>query len=59
MAASYGQMAAAVVDAERQPRARSMDLLIAATAHAHSAQLYTRNADDFQGLDDLIDVVVV
>jgi predicted nucleic acid-binding protein len=58
-AASYGQVAAAVVDAGRQPRARSMDLLIAATAHAHSARLYTRNADDFQGLDDLLDVVSV
>jgi predicted nucleic acid-binding protein len=57
--ASYGQVAAAVVDAGRQPRARSMDLLIAATAHAHSAQLFTRNASDFQGLDDLIDVVTV
>jgi predicted nucleic acid-binding protein len=59
VAASYGQVAAAVVDAERQPRARSMDLLIAATAHAHSARLYTRNADDFRGLDDLLDVVAV
>jgi predicted nucleic acid-binding protein len=59
VAASYGHVAAAVVDAGRQPRARSMDLLIAATAHAHSARLYTRNADDFQGLDDLIDVVTV
>ncbi|WP_353369406.1 type II toxin-antitoxin system VapC family toxin [Mycobacterium sp.] len=59
VAASYGQVAAAVVDAGRQPRARSMDLLIAATAHAHSARLYTRNADDFQGLDDLLDVVSV
>ena len=59
VAASYGQVAAAVVDAGRKPRARSMDLLIAATAHAHSARLYTRNADDFQGLDDLIDVVTV
>lgn len=59
VAASYGQVAAAVVDAGRQPRARSMDLLIAATAHAHSARLYTRNADDFDGLDDLIDVVTV
>jgi predicted nucleic acid-binding protein len=59
VAASYGHLAAAVVDAGRQPRARSMDLLIAATAHAHSARLYTRNADDFQGLDDLIDVVTV
>lgn len=59
VAASYGQVAAAVVDAGRQPRARSMDLLIAATAHAHSARLYTRNADDFDGLDDLVEVVTV
>lgn len=57
IAASYGQVAATVVDAGRQPRARSMDLLIAATAHAHSARLYTRNIDDFHGLDDLVDVV--
>jgi predicted nucleic acid-binding protein len=59
VAASYGQVAAAVVDAGRQPRARSMDLLIAATAHAHSARLYTRNADDFDSLGDLVDVVTV
>ena len=59
VAASYGQVAAAVVDVGRQPRARSMDLLIAATAHAHSARLYTRNADDFDGLDDLLEVVTV
>jgi len=59
VAASYGQAAAAVFDAGRQPRARSMDLLIAATAHAHSARLYTRNASDFDGLGDLVDVVPV
>jgi toxin FitB len=59
VAASYGQVAAAVVDAGRQPRARSMDLLIAATAHAHSARLYTRNAEDFEGLNDLVDIVTV
>jgi toxin FitB len=59
VAASYGQVAATVVEAGRQPRARSMDLLIAATAHAYSARLYTRNADDFDGLDDLVDVVTV
>jgi predicted nucleic acid-binding protein len=59
VAASYGRIAAAVVDAGRQPRARTMDLLIAATAHAHSAQLYTRNAADFAGLEDLIDVVAI
>jgi predicted nucleic acid-binding protein len=59
VAASYGQIAAAVVEAGRQPRARSMDLLIAATAHTHSARLYTRNRDDFLGLDELVDVVSV
>lgn len=58
-AASYGQLAAAIVEAGRQPRARSMDLLIAATAHAHSARLYTRNSDDFQGLEELVDVIAV
>lgn len=56
VAASYGQLAAAVVEAGRQPRRRTMDLLIAATAHAHGATLYTRNPDDFAGLEDLIDV---
>ena len=59
VARSYGQLAAAVVDAGRQPRARSMDLLIAATAHAHSARLYTRNAGDFDGLNGLLEVVAV
>jgi predicted nucleic acid-binding protein len=59
VAASYGQVAAVVVDAGRQPRARSMDLLIAATAHANSARLYTRNAGDFDGLNDLIDIAPV
>lgn len=57
VAASYGELAAAVVEAGRQPRARTMDLLIAATAHAHSARLYTRNAADFVGLEDLVEVV--
>ncbi|MEE3851204.1 type II toxin-antitoxin system VapC family toxin [Gordonia sp. LSe1-13] len=58
-AAAYGQIAAAVVDAGRQPRARSLDLLIAATARAHDARLYTRNPSDFVGLDDLVEVVSV
>lgn len=58
VAASYGRLAAAVVEAGRQPRARTMDLLIAATAHAHSARLYTRNPGDFTGAEQLIDVAV-
>jgi predicted nucleic acid-binding protein len=36
-----------------------MDLLIADTAHAHGARLYTRNSDDFVGFGDLVDVVAV
>ena len=56
VAASYGRLAAAVVEAGRQPRARSMDLLIAATAHAHGATLLTRNPRDFVGLDGLVEV---
>ena len=59
VAASYGRLAAAVVRAGRQPRARAFDLLIAATAHAHDAQLYTRNADDLVGIDDLVQIVAV
>lgn len=59
VAASYGQIAAAVVHAGRQPRARSLDLLIAATAHAHGACLYTRNMSDFRGLAGIVDVIEV
>ena len=57
VATSYGQLAAAVVAAGRQPRARVMDILIAATAHAHSARLYTRNAADLAGIEHLIEIV--
>lgn len=59
VAASYGQLAAAVAATGRQPRARTMDLIIAATAHAHDARLYTRNPDDLRGVETLIDVVPV
>jgi toxin FitB len=59
VAASYGQLAAATATSGRQPRARTMDLLIAATAHAHDARLYTRDADDFSAFGDLVEVVGV
>jgi predicted nucleic acid-binding protein len=59
VAASYGQLAAALVRSGRSPRPRAMDILIAATAHAHGAVLYTRNASDLVGLEGLIDVVAV
>ena len=59
VADSYGRIAARVVQVGRQPRARTMDLLIAATAHAHGASVYTRNAEDLAGLEDLIQIVAV
>jgi predicted nucleic acid-binding protein len=56
VAHSYGRLAAAVAAAGRRPRACVMDLLIAATAHAHGARLYTRNARDLAGLEGLVDI---
>ena len=56
VAVSYGQIAAHVAASGRQPRARTMDLLIAATAHVHGAILYTRNVEDFRGLADFVDI---
>ena len=59
-ARAYGRIYAAVTAAGRKARgARAADLLIAATACAASLPLYTRTGADFEGLDDLIDVVVV
>jgi toxin FitB len=59
VAASYGQMAAALGKTGRSPRPRVMDLLIAATAHANGAVLYTRNAEDLVGLEEIIEVVTL
>lgn len=58
-ARSYGLVVAAVVQAGRSHRRRIADLLIAATAHANSLALYTRNPDDFAGLGALVRVVGV
>ena len=55
-ARAYGRIYAAVVAAGRQPRRRFADLQIAATALAHELPLFTRNPDDFVGLDSLITV---
>ncbi len=56
---SYGLVVAAVIGEGRQPRSRFADLLIAATAHANHLDLYTRNGDDFAGLDELVRIVTV
>jgi predicted nucleic acid-binding protein len=54
VAREYGRLAAAVVAAGRKPRARMADLLIAATAVAHDATLWTSNSADFVGLAELV-----
>lgn len=58
-ARSYGQVVAAVNAAGRSHRPRVADLLIAAVAHAHALPLYTRNPDDFVGLESLVSVTAV
>lgn len=59
VARSYGALADVVRSAGRAPRARTMDILIAATAHAHSIPLYTRNHEDFVVFAESIEVVLV
>jgi hypothetical protein len=56
VARDYGHLAAAVVEIGRQPRARVADLLIAATARTHKAQLWTRNSDDLVGLEAFVTI---
>jgi predicted nucleic acid-binding protein len=60
VARSYGRIYAAVTAAGRNARGRrTLDLLIAATSLTHKLPLYTRNVDDFAGLEDLLDIVAV
>ena len=57
---SYGRIYAAIVSAGRKPRgARAVDLLIAATACALDLPLYTRNAEDFVGLEGIVDIISI
>lgn len=59
VATSYGELAAAVGGSGGRPRARVMDLLVAATAHAHGARLYTRSPDALRGAENLLEIVPV
>jgi predicted nucleic acid-binding protein len=57
VAASYGELAAATHRAGRKATARSLDLMIAATAHAHGARLVTANVRDVEHLDGLLEII--
>ncbi|MGH3837697.1 MAG: type II toxin-antitoxin system VapC family toxin [Pseudonocardiaceae bacterium] len=58
-AARYGTLVALAIAAGRDPRPRRMDLMIAAIASTRDLPLYTRNAEDFKGLDGVVTVVGV
>ncbi len=58
-ARAYARVFSATKAMGRSSRTRLADLLIAATAAANGLPLYTRNPNDFAGLDHLLDVVAV
>jgi toxin FitB len=53
---AFGSLTALVVAAGRNPRSRSLDLMIAATAYIHDAGVVTRNIEDFADLQSLVPV---
>jgi predicted nucleic acid-binding protein len=58
-ASLYANLNALVLAAGRNPKPRKFDLLIAATAAVNRLPLFTRNADDFKGLESQLTVVPV
>ena len=59
-ARAYGRVFAAISATGRTARgARAVDLLIAATACGAGLPLYTRNVEDFRGLEGFIEVVSI
>lgn len=58
-ARAYGQVAAAVIGAGRNPRRRAVDPMIASVAIAEGLPLFTTNPADFAGLEHLLTVVAV
>lgn len=57
-ARAYESVCGLVLSNGRTVRGRAIDLMIAATAVAHGAAVITRNADDFTGLEGLVEIVV-
>jgi predicted nucleic acid-binding protein len=59
VAASYAEIAAVTYRTKRKSSARSLDLMIAATAHAHGARLVTANVKDIKHLEHILEIVEV
>ena len=57
-ARAFGRVAAQLRASGRKTSARAYDALIAATAVANGLPVYTRNPDDFAGIDALVVVAV-
>jgi predicted nucleic acid-binding protein len=58
-AARYGSLVGLTLASARDPEPRWPDLMIAAIASVRGLPLFTRNPDDFKGLDSAVDVVAV
>ncbi|MEZ0070000.1 putative nucleic acid-binding protein [Streptacidiphilus sp. MAP12-20] len=58
-AARYGTLVSLTVAVGRDPRPRRMDLMIAAIASVRGLPLFTRNGEDFKGLDSVVTVVAI
>jgi predicted nucleic acid-binding protein len=56
VARAFATVAHAVRTAGRQPRARVMDIWVAATALAHGVPVFTQNRDDFKAFETVVDV---
>ena len=56
VAREWGRLAAAVAERGGQPRRRTVDLVIAATANVHGVPLLTADTADLAIIDDLVTV---
>jgi predicted nucleic acid-binding protein len=56
VAREWGRLSAAVVARGGQPRRRTIDLAIAATANVHGVPLMTRDSADMAIIEDLVEI---
>lgn len=56
-AARFGTLVALTLEANRDPKPRRLDLMIAAIASSRGLPLYTRDSKAFVGLDDMVEII--